>query len=266
MSTTYYNLPEISGSTVANGVDAINGLATATDAALHAVAATIPGSADISALETAVETANTNANAALNTATLANSTAAQANTTAGAAVSTANGAQSAAATNAAAITALQGRATALEAMFNFNVNHTGVSPTRTGIFNTSTMTYLGTGASGATYSATGVNINVATNSTGSYAKIYGTYRGTRSGTMAANESVVIGISLTSIGLATPSESFAIAAAGLAFYKESMTNLAYTHMYVCSDGYLYLEGASSVASAEVAIVFVPCIYQIADFGD
>ena len=91
MATEYYSLPTINGADTIDGVNAINGLANATDAALRSVANSIPSldnvNAQLATLSQQVGTANTTANAAStaaanaqSTATLANSTAQNANT------------------------------------------------------------------------------------------------------------------------------------------------------------------------------------------
>lgn len=266
MATTYYNLPTITPETVANGPDAINGLANATDAALHGVEALIPTDSSLDEIEAKADTAATNAAAALNTATAASQTAQTAQTNAGTAISTANAAQASASANASAITALANRTSAVENMLNFT-QFTTFTPTRTGMFNYNTGTYLGTGASGATYTKTGGTLNVATTDTGEYFKCYGGCHGRVTGTVASGEMPVIGIPLSAVGLETPSENITIAGAGLGIYFGNSTlQLQSDSIVLCTDGYLYAEASRSVAGSTINNYFFPCIYQAKQFGD
>lgn len=86
MATTYYNLPTVNGSDTADFVNAINGLATATDAALRNVANDIPNidtinsqiatiNSEITNIKATLTTTTSTANNALNTAQTALSTA-----------------------------------------------------------------------------------------------------------------------------------------------------------------------------------------------
>lgn len=79
MATSYYNLPTINGSDTIDGVNAINGLANATDTALHNVAIGIPDTstieANLSALTASVTTAQSTATTAQTVAQTANTTA-----------------------------------------------------------------------------------------------------------------------------------------------------------------------------------------------
>lgn len=266
MATTYYNLPTITPATVANGPDAINGLANATDAALHTVEAMIPESADISEISEKADAANVNAQAALNSASAANNTAAQANTTAGAAAATANAAQSAAATNAGNIATLQTRMSAAEDMLNF-VSFIEATPTRVGIFNISTETYLGTGASGATCTRTSGTIRVATTATHEFFKCYGRWNNRVTGTLASNEVPVMGVPLANVGLDTPSSVIKIDGAGLGlFFADGTFGQTGLPIWLHTDGYLYIGGAEDHPGNTHANYFFPCIYQAKQFGD
>lgn len=86
MATTYYNLPTINGADTIDGVNAINGLANSTDAALRQVQNQIP---DLTSISSQVTQATSTANTAMSTAT-------QAATNAGNALTAASQAQSAA--------------------------------------------------------------------------------------------------------------------------------------------------------------------------
>lgn len=90
MATEYYSLPTINGADTIDGVNAINGLANATDAALRGVANSIPSldsvNSQLATLSQQVGTATTTANAAA-------SAASSANNNANSALSTANNAQ-----------------------------------------------------------------------------------------------------------------------------------------------------------------------------
>lgn len=90
MSTTYYNLPTINGTDTVDGVNAINGLANATDAALRQVANTIP---DLSTLNAQVATLTQQVGSAQTTAQNAATAASAAKSTADTAQSTASAAQ-----------------------------------------------------------------------------------------------------------------------------------------------------------------------------
>lgn len=267
MATQYYNLPTITPSTVANGPDAINGLANATDAAIHSVEAKIPESTDISEISAKADAASVNAQAALNSATAANNTAAQASQTAGAAAATASAAQSASATNTGNISVLSGRVTAVENMLNFNI-FTQATPTRTGIYNWNTETYLGTGASGATATRTSGDVNVATTSTGEFFKLYGRYNLRVNGTIASDgEMPVVAFPLSSVGLATPTEVITINNAGLGlFFEDSTFGMQADCIKLHPDGYLYVECARDHTGKIHANYFFPCIYQAKQFGD
>lgn len=90
MATTYYNLPTVKGSDTADFVNAINGLATATDAALRNVANDIPNVDTINSQIATINSEITNIKATLATTT---STANTASTTATSALSTAQNVQ-----------------------------------------------------------------------------------------------------------------------------------------------------------------------------
>lgn len=267
MATTYYNLPTITPSTVANGPDAINGLANATDAALHQVAASIPEGGDIQAISELANTANVNAQAALNSATAANSTAAQAAQTAGAAAATANAAQSAAATNAGNIDILQTRVGNVENMLNF-VSFLTATPTRTGIFNSNTQAYVGTtGASGATVTRSAGEVKVATTQSHEYFKCYGWYNSRVTGTLASGEVPVWGVPLANVGLDTPSEVIHITQCGLGLSFESGSlGHGSVGLWLHTDGYLYIECASDHVGTTHAQYLFASIYQAKQFGD
>lgn len=79
MATSYYNLPTINGSDTIDGVNAINGLANATDTALHNVAIGIP---DTSTIEANITSLTSSVSTAQSTATTAQTLAQTANTTA----------------------------------------------------------------------------------------------------------------------------------------------------------------------------------------
>lgn len=267
MATQYYNLPTITPSTVANGPDAINGLANATDAALHTVEAMIPESADISEIEAKADAASVNAQAALNSATAANNTAAQATQTAGAAAATASAAQSASSTNAANIAILQSNLAAVAALLNFTV-FTTATPARVGIYNWLTETYIGTGSSGATVTQTSGEVNIATTATGEYFKAYGRYNMRVNGTLAADgEMPVVGFTLASVGLSTPSEVITINNAGLGlFYEDDTFGMQACSIKLHTDGYMYIEGARDHTGKIHANYYFPCIFQAKQFGD
>lgn len=101
MSTTYYNLPTINGTDTVDGVNAINGLANATDAALRQVANTIP---DLSTLNAQVATLTQQVGSAQTTASNAATAASQANTAAQSAQGTASSAMVTASEAAAKLT------------------------------------------------------------------------------------------------------------------------------------------------------------------
>lgn len=90
MATTYYNLPTVNGSDTADFVNAINGLATATDAALRNVANDVPNVDTIKSQIATINSEITNIKSTLATTT---STANTASTTATSALSIAQNVQ-----------------------------------------------------------------------------------------------------------------------------------------------------------------------------
>lgn len=94
MATNYYSLPTINGTDTIDCVNAINGLATATDTTLHNIAGDIGDVATLDAkvtnLTTTLNETTTTANTAYTTANQASSLATTANSTANTALNKAN--------------------------------------------------------------------------------------------------------------------------------------------------------------------------------
>lgn len=248
MATTHYDFPTINGSDAIDGVNAINGLANAVDTALYAVdAAVIAQEGDIEEAKTNASSASAAAEAATTNAAAAQQSAIAAQNTAGAAQQTAN------------------NTAALLNDFEKKFNLTKITTVKTGLSFSGLSDY---------------EFTLAKNSDGSMFKFYGTaYDGTTSsGAVTATRVSIPGLSgktglATGLYVAPPTTAYQIAPAGdvitwsnTGLYSSTMLAIA-----VGTDGQIYL--FTNLTSNTVIpsgyggrIVFYPCIYFNASFGD